>query len=63
LVLARDRALVVVDYLAGHGLERSQMVARGYGDAEPRVSGAEAPAGNRRVDFGLKLSQRCSEQP
>ncbi|MEZ4265592.1 MAG: OmpA family protein [Myxococcota bacterium] len=63
LVLSRERAKAVVDYLAELGLSRSQMVAGGLGDAEPRADGAAAPDGNRRVDFALKLGDRCRVAP
>jgi MYXO-CTERM domain-containing protein len=63
LKLSRERARVVVDYLAEHGLDRSQMVAGGMGDAVPRAQGPGAERTNRRVDFTLKLGQRCQAGP
>ncbi|MCB9729194.1 MAG: OmpA family protein [Deltaproteobacteria bacterium] len=65
LVLSRERAKAVVDYLADRGIERSMMVARGFGEEEPRMEGesAEARQANRRVEFSLVLGSRCKAAP
>lgn len=51
--LSRARADAVATYLAGQGVARSRLAARGYGPDRPRVSNA-TPAGqaaNRRIEF------------
>ncbi len=51
--LSRQRADAVAAYLAGQGVSRSRLSARGYGPDNPRASNAN-PAGqaiNRRIEF------------
>ena len=51
--LSRARADAVAAYLAGQGVARSRLTARGYGPDRPRSSNA-TPAGqaaNRRIEF------------
>jgi chemotaxis protein MotB len=53
--LSDRRAQSVVDYLASHGVKRSLLSARGFGESNPVVSN-ETPQGrsrNRRVDIVL----------
>jgi len=53
LLLSQRRAEAVVNYLVSQGVERSQLIARGYGDTKP-VNGNETKsdkANNRRVEF------------
>ncbi len=51
--LSEQRAQAVMDWLAGRGVDRSQMTARGYGESRPVSSNATADgrARNRRVEI------------
>jgi OOP family OmpA-OmpF porin len=51
--LSRRRADAVAAYLAGQGVARSRLSARGYGPDRPRVSNASeaGQAANRRIEF------------
>jgi len=51
--LSRARADAVAAYLAGQGVARSRLTARGYGPDRPRVSNATptGQAANRRIEF------------
>jgi len=51
--LSKERARAVMDWLAGHGVDRGQMAARGYGESRPVSSNATADgrARNRRVEI------------
>ena len=51
--LSQARALSVMRYLAGRGLESERMTARGYGERQPIDTNAthEGRARNRRVEF------------
>lgn len=51
--LSRARADTVANYLAGQGVARSRLSARGYGPDRPRVSNASeaGQAANRRIEF------------
>jgi lipid-binding SYLF domain-containing protein len=53
LKLSSERAEAVVNWLADHGLDRSRLSAKGYGDARPVASNstAEGRAKNRRVEL------------
>jgi len=53
LQLSRDRALAVVEYLTAHGVDPSQLTARGYGESKPIRTELtrEAENTNRRVEF------------
>lgn len=53
LILSQARAQAVVDYLVNHGVNRSQLVAHGYGETKPldTQKTREAEAKNRRVEF------------
>jgi len=53
LLLSQRRAQAVVNYLVSRGVERSQLIAHGYGDTRP-VNGNKTKsdkASNRRVEF------------
>lgn len=53
LRLSQQRADAVLVYLGSQGIERSRLVARGYGESQP-VAGNDSAAGrerNRRVEF------------
>lgn len=51
--LSQRRADAVASYLAGEGVDRSRLTARGYGPDRPRVDNASAAgqAANRRIEF------------
>lgn len=51
--LSSTRADAVANYLAGQGVARSRLTARGYGPDRPRVSNATptGQASNRRIEF------------
>jgi lipid-binding SYLF domain-containing protein len=53
LKLSSARAEAVVNWLADHGVDRSRLSAKGYGDARPVASNstAEGRAKNRRVEL------------
>jgi len=53
LLLSQRRAQAVVNYLVSQGVERSQLIARGYGDTKPLNSNTTKSdkATNRRVEF------------
>jgi lipid-binding SYLF domain-containing protein len=53
LKLSSERAEAVVNWLADHGIDRSRLSAKGYGDARPVASNstAEGRAKNRRVEL------------
>lgn len=50
--LSDRRAAAVVSYLTGKGVERSKLVARGYGKSQPRTANP-FDATNRRVEARL----------
>jgi lipid-binding SYLF domain-containing protein len=51
--LASDRAEAVANWLADHGIDRSRLSSKGYGDSRPVASNssAEGRARNRRVEL------------
>jgi lipid-binding SYLF domain-containing protein len=53
LKLSSERAEAVVHWLADHGIDRSRLSAKGYGDARPVASNStpEGRAKNRRVEL------------
>jgi OOP family OmpA-OmpF porin len=53
--LSARRAEAVAAYLAGQGVARARLSARGYGPDRPRVSNAtpEGQAANRRIEFNV----------
>jgi lipid-binding SYLF domain-containing protein len=53
LKLSDERANGVMDWLANHGIDRSRLTAKGYGEARPvaKNSTAEGRAKNRRVEL------------
>jgi outer membrane protein OmpA-like peptidoglycan-associated protein len=53
MVLSRGRAQAVLDYLVSHGVDRSHLMAVGFGETRPVVSNAtvEGRAQNRRVQL------------
>ena len=53
LILSQGRAQAVVDYLVSHGVEASQLIARGYGETKPVDAGETraAKSKNRRVEL------------
>ncbi len=53
LILSQGRAQAVVNYLVGHGVTGSQLMAQGYGETKP-IDTSQTKAGkakNRRVEF------------
>lgn len=59
LQLSEDRAKAVKAYLMGKGVAESRLVAKGYGDTQPKASNATAKgkAANRRVEFLISFVQ------
>jgi outer membrane protein OmpA-like peptidoglycan-associated protein len=55
--LSEARAEVVVNYLAGAGIEAARLTAIGYGETRPLVPNTSANnrAKNRRIEFSVKL--------
>jgi OmpA-OmpF porin, OOP family len=55
--LSEQRASSVVDWLATHDVDRSRLMAKGYGEARPIASNAtaEGRAQNRRVELVREL--------
>lgn len=55
MALSQQRADAVAAYLAGQGVARERLTARGYGPDRPRVSNATeaGQAANRRIDFNV----------
>jgi outer membrane protein OmpA-like peptidoglycan-associated protein len=53
LKLSTDRANAVMNWLAEHGIDRSRLSAKGYGEARPVASNStdEGRAKNRRVEI------------
>jgi SH3 domain-containing YSC84-like protein 1 len=53
LKLSSDRAAAVANWLADHGIDRSRLTSKGYGDARPVASNStdEGRAKNRRVQL------------
>lgn len=53
--LSQNRAQAVVDYLAGKGIAKTRMVAKGYGSDRPVASNdsAEGRQENRRTEFEI----------
>ena len=53
LKLSQGRAEAVVNYLIGHGVGNSRLIARGYGESKPVSTNNtdEGRAVNRRVEF------------
>jgi|GEM_PF-1353549 len=53
LLLSQRRAEAVVNYLVSQGVERSQLIAHGYGETKPMNSNTTKSdkANNRRVEF------------
>ncbi len=53
--LSQDRAQAVVDYLASKGINKSRMIAKGYGSDRPVASNgtAEGRQENRRTEFEI----------
>jgi outer membrane protein OmpA-like peptidoglycan-associated protein len=52
LSLSQRRAVAVVNYLQSHGVDRSALVAKGFGPTKPRASDPFDPI-NRRVETHL----------
>lgn len=53
--LSEDRALAVVTWLVGHGVDKAHLLAVGFGDSKPIADNA-TPAGqeqNRRTEFHM----------
>jgi outer membrane protein OmpA-like peptidoglycan-associated protein len=53
LILSQGRAQAVVNYLTGHGVTGSQLMAHGYGETKP-IDTSQTKSGkakNRRVEF------------
>ena len=55
LDLSQRRAEAVVDYLVDKGVERSRLIAKGYGEGSPIDTNEtdEGKANNRRVEFNI----------
>jgi outer membrane protein OmpA-like peptidoglycan-associated protein len=55
LILSQGRAQSVVDYLITQGVNKTQLIAKGYGESKPIDLGEtkEAKAINRRVEFTI----------
>ncbi len=55
LALSRRRAVAVVRWLVGHGVDERRLEARGFGPRRPLVAndGEEGRARNRRVEFQI----------
>jgi OOP family OmpA-OmpF porin len=53
MALSQRRADAVANYLAAQGVDRTRLVARGYGPDRPRLDNATAAgqAANRRIEF------------
>lgn len=53
LQLSQNRAQAVVDYLQNHGIERTRIQAKGYGESKPVEDNTseEGRSRNRRVEF------------
>ena len=51
--ISEERSMAVVEYLVAQGVDRSRLVAKGYGDRVPIATNktAEGRAKNRRVEF------------
>jgi outer membrane protein OmpA-like peptidoglycan-associated protein len=62
--LSERRAQAVVDYLISRGVAPDQIVARGYGELEPRFSNdsEESRARNRRVEISFVTEQSRTER-
>jgi len=62
--LSERRAQSVVDYLVSRGVDADQIVARGYGELEPRFSNdsEEGRARNRRVAISFVTEQSRTER-
>jgi len=62
--LSERRAQAVVDYLVSRGLSSDQVVARGYGELEPRFSNEseEGRSRNRRVEISFVTEQSRTER-
>jgi len=56
LILSEKRALSCLNFLKTQGINASRMVARGFGDSQPKASNKTATGKrqNRRVEFELK---------
>ena len=55
LVLSENRATSVLEYLAGKGIDKTRLVAVGYGFAQPMASNdtEEGRQKNRRTEFKI----------
>jgi outer membrane protein OmpA-like peptidoglycan-associated protein len=53
VALSQARAEAVVRYLSAHGVDRSRLIARGFGPTRPLASNATRAGreANRRVEF------------
>lgn len=62
--LSERRAQSVVDYLVSRGVDPDQIVARGYGELEPRASNdtEEGRSRNRRVEISFVTEQSRTER-
>ncbi len=53
LILSKERARVVADYLAGKGVAAERIKSEGYGDTRPLQTIASGNVKNRRVEFKI----------
>ena len=55
LVLSKNRALSVMDYLINHGIESDRLSSTGFGETVPIASNntVEGRALNRRIEFAV----------
>lgn len=62
--LSEKRAASVSDYLAGHGVARSRIITRGYGEMKPVASNEtdRGRAQNRRVEVSIKANEQLRQR-
>jgi outer membrane protein OmpA-like peptidoglycan-associated protein len=62
LGLSERRAQAVVAYLTAQGVERNKVMAKGHGEAKPRMPDPLDPA-NRRVETRINTTSRAEVKP
>lgn len=55
--LSQERAIAILDYFSANGIDRSRLIAHGYGEEKPISTNTteEGRKNNRRVEFELKI--------